>query len=351
MLAARAAALACLWLARPVAAAPPPDSAPAPAPLDPPPLLPHSPAAPVPPDSPASPAAPVAPVPPDSPAAPTAPVPPDSPAPTAPVPPDSSAPAHPFRVRLAVDLPLIALTGAIGLGTEFVGKEQRWAGCGACDPAQINALDRRVLDNHDHAARTYSDIGLYTAIGLPFALDLGDSLIQRARDGSPARGRHMRAWGSDVVILLETFAVNYATTNVVKFAVRRPRPYSYDADSEVADPTENDARLSFFSGHASLSFAMAAAYASVFQARHPRSRFIAPVWVLGMTVASTTALARVAAGKHFWTDIIVGAAVGSAIGVAIPALHRRRSHGPLRHVGLRLAPTRTGSLLLVQGQF
>ena len=370
MLAARVAALACLGLARPVAAAPPapvPPASPAtPVPAD-------SPTAPVPADSPAPPAAPatvipapvaptltppagaLAPVPPDSPAAP---VPPDSPA--APVPPDSPAPIvapppaadpHPFRVRLALDLPLIALTGAIGLGTELVGKEQRWAGCGACDPALINPLDRAVLGNHNPAAKLYSDVGLYTAIALPFALDLGDSLIQRARDGSPDRRRHMRGWGRDVVILLETFAVNYATTNVVKFAVRRPRPYSYDPDSEVADPTENDARLSFFSGHASTTFAMAAAYASLFQARHPRSRWIAPVWVVGMTLASTTAIARVAAGKHFWTDVIVGAAVGSAVGVAIPALHRRRDRGPLHNIGLRLAPTRTGSLLLVQGRF
>jgi hypothetical protein len=81
----------------------------------------------------------------------------------------------------------------------------------------------------DHAARTYSDIGLYTAVALPFALDLGDALLQRARDGSAARSRHMRGWAVDAVVLLETFAVTYAATNVVKFAVRRPRPYSYDA--------------------------------------------------------------------------------------------------------------------------
>ena len=245
----------------------------------------------------------------------------------------------------------LAATAAIGLGTELVGTEQTWAGCGACDPARINPLDRGVPGNHNPAAKTYSDIGLYTAIGLPFALDLGDSLIQRARDGSAQRSRHMRNWGRDVVILLETFAVNYATTNVVKFAVRRPRPYSYDPDSDVADPTANDARLSFFSGHASTTFAMAAAYASLFQARHPRSRWIAPVWVIGMSLASTTAIARVAAGKHFWTDIIVGAAVGSAVGVAIPALHRRREQGPARHMSMSLAPARTGSLLLVQGRF
>ncbi|MBK7830619.1 phosphatase PAP2 family protein [Nannocystis sp.] len=350
-------ALACLWLAAAPAESPaPPVPSASPAPPVPsaspaPPVPSASPAPPVPSASPAPPVPTASPAPPVPSASPAPPVPSASPVPDAATPAPSVPPVHPFRTRLAVDLPIIALTGAIGLATELVGKEQVWAGCGGCDPARINALDRGVLGNHNAAARTYSDIGLYTAIGLPFALDLGDALIQRGRDGSATRGRHMRGWASDAVVLLETFAVNYAATNVVKFAVRRPRPYSYDPDSEVADPTANDARLSFFSGHASTTFAMAAAYASLFQARHPRSRWIAPVWVIGMSLASTTAIARVAAGKHFWTDVITGAVVGSAIGVAIPALHRRRDRGALRHVAVRLAPARTGSLLLVQGQF
>jgi len=254
-----------------------------------------------------------------------------------------------MRVRLIVDLPIIGLSTAIALGSEHIGKEQTWAGCAACDRGSINALDRTALGNHSAPAKTVSDIGLISLIALPFALDLGDSLIQRARDRSPQRSRHIRGWGNDVVVLLETFAVTYASTNVVKFALRRPRPYSYEPDSDVGDPTENDARLSFFSGHASLSFAMATSYAYLFQARHPRSRWVAPVWVLGMSLASVTAVARVEAGKHFWTDVIVGAAVGTGIGLLVPALHRSRVLG--QRVGLSLAPTRRGSLLVLQGRF
>lgn len=301
-----------------------------------------------PPAAPGSPA--TAPVPSDSPA--TAPVPSDSPAP--PVPADSQpAPVIPpdaMRVRLGVDIPVITLGMAIGLGIELAGKEQRWEGCGACDPARINALDRTAIGNHNHAAKLVSDVGMVTAIGLPFALDLGDALIQRARDRGPSRARHMRAWGKDVVVLLETFAVTYALTNTVKYAVRRPRPYSYDPDSTVADPLAGESRVSFYSGHAALSFAMATAYASVFQARHPRSRWVAPVWVIGMSLASVTAVARVEAGKHFWTDVIVGALAGTAIGLAVPVLHRTTPLGGPR-LALQLAPNRYGSLLVAQGRF
>ncbi len=254
-----------------------------------------------------------------------------------------------MRVRLAVDLPIIGVGLAVALGSEFVAKEQTWAGCGACDRSTINALDRTVLGNHNGAAKTVSDIGLVSLVALPFALDLGDVLIARARDRSPTRARHLRSWGKDIVVLLETFAVTYASTNVVKLAVRRARPYSYDAASDVADPTQNDARLSFYSGHAALSFAMATSYAYLFQTRHPHSRWVAPVWVLGMSLASVTAIARVEAGKHFWTDVIVGAAAGASIGLLVPALHRNRVLG--RNLGVQLAPSRTGSLLLLQGRF
>lgn len=259
------------------------------------------------------------------------------------------APIEPMRVRLAVDLPIIGAGLALALGSEFIAKEQTWAGCGACDRTRINALDRTALGNHNPTARTVSDVGLFSLVALPFVLDLGDVLIQRSRDRTSTRPRHLRGWGKDIVVLLETFAVTYATTNVVKLAVRRPRPYSYEFDSAVAEPTENDARLSFFSGHSSMAFAMATSYAYLFQTRHPSSRWVAPVWVLGMSLASVTAVARVEAGKHFWTDVMVGAAVGTGIGLIVPALHRSRVLGG--NVGLQVSPTRTGSLLLLQGRF
>ena len=255
----------------------------------------------------------------------------------------------PMRVRLAVDLPIIALGMSVALGIELVAAEQRWAGCGSCRGAELNALDRTVLGKHDPRARTYSDIGMVALVALPFALDLGDVLIQRARDRSTLKRRHLGGWGRDIVVLLETFAVNYAATNLVKIAVQRPRPYSYDPDTSVGDPQAGDARLSFFSGHTSTSFAMAAAYASLYQARHPRSRWVAPVWVLGLSLASTVAVARVEAGKHFWTDVIVGAVAGASIGLAVPALHRSERLGD--RLALRLAPTRHGSLLVMQGRF
>lgn len=264
------------------------------------------------------------------------------------VPPAEPPPPDPMRVRWAVDVPIIGIGATIWAAGGLMGRELRWAGCGACDPAGLNPLDRTVLGNHNHAAKIVSDVGYITLAAAPFVLDLGDALLQRARDPSAGRSRHLRAWGKDAVVLLEVLVVDGALTNLVKFAVRRPRPYSYDPDTTVGDPTAEEARLSFFSGHTSTTFALATAYAYLFQVRHPRSRWVAPVWVLGLSLASVTGVARVEAGKHFWTDVLAGAAVGAAVGLLVPVLHRNRTPGAPR---VSLAPMRPGLSLVLSGRF
>jgi membrane-associated phospholipid phosphatase len=51
-----------------------------------------------------------------------------------------------------------------------------------------------------------------------------------------------------------------------------------------------------------------------------------PIWGwtslgVGLAGSALIGVARVAAGSHFPTDVLVGAAAGAAIGIAIPALH------------------------------
>ncbi len=254
------------------------------------------------------------------------------------------AEADPFNIDLAIDLPIIGLTGAIYLGTDLIAGQMRWQGCHACDTSQLGPLDRRVLDNYNPAAQTTSDVFLYSTLSAPFVADFIDVMIHK---------RGIRSWAKDLVVLTEVATINLAITNTIKFAVLRPRPFSYGLDGSDRDPGEGDARLSFFSGHASTTFAMASAYGMLFQARHPRSKWRAPVWVLGYGLATTTGVMRVTAGKHFWSDVVVGAIAGSAIGLAIPALHLRR---PSKRrfastPSLSVAADRYGTKLALRGRF
>lgn len=258
------------------------------------------------------------------------------------------APApHPLQIWPAVDLPVIALGLALHFGADFADRGLRWAGCSACDRSALGGLDRRVLGNEDLTAAHVSDALLFTAIGAPFLADLADALASGRR--APGGPRHAAAgWGKDAVVLLEVLAVNLGLTDLVKFAVRRPRPYSYEASSPLGDVHDNEARLSFYSGHASTTFAMATAYATLFTLRHPRARAAVPMWIAALGLGTATSVLRVVAGKHFWTDVLTGALAGAAVGVLVPVLHRTR---PDRRLAAGLRPGPTGATFSLSGAF
>lgn len=276
------------------------------------------------------------------------PMPPASASAPAATPSTTPPPEDPFDAELAVDLPIIALTGSVYLATEVIKRQLPWDGCHECDPSRLGPLDRRVLDNYAPAAAPTSDVLLYSSLAIPIVADLGDVLGHRTG---------IRGWGKDVAVLVETATVNAALNSAVKFAIGRPRPFSYGLDGSGRDPTAGDARLSFYSGHTSTTFAMATAYGYLFMARHPRSRWIAPVWLLGYAFAGTTGVLRVAAGKHFWSDVIVGAIAGTAVGLAIPAAHRiektplRRARPGPRRARVSAASDGRTSMLQLVGRF
>ena len=74
---------------------------------------------------------------------------------------------------------------------------------------------------------------------------------------------------------------------------------------------------------------------------------IAPIiWSVGLTLASVASFTRMTSDEHFFTDVLAGAAVGSAVGVFVPwQLHRPRP--------FELTATRTGDArgFAVAGRF
>ncbi|WP_434415921.1 phosphatase PAP2 family protein [Nannocystis pusilla] len=256
-------------------------------------------------------------------------------------------PPHLMRLRPAVDVPVIALGLVMWLGTNLAARDMRWSGCQACDRSHINGLDRRVLGNESLAAAHASDALLYTAIAAPIVADLADTLVAGRR--APGSYRHAAGgWARNVVVLFEVLAVNVGLNNLVKYAVRRPRPYSYEPESDLGDVQAEEARLSFYSGHTSTAFAMMSAWATLFTLRHPRARAAVPAWLVAVGLAATTGVLRVEAGKHFWTDVLFGSVAGTAIGVLVPLLHRN-DRG--RRFSAGMSPTPRGALVSLTGRF
>jgi len=239
-------------------------------------------------------------------------------------------PASPFELSLAADLQITTMAMVMGFGASlFDGTGSRPVG--ALSRSELNDLDRGVVGNHSGKAAALSDIGLFLGASVPLVGSALDLWLTDPRDGYDGLLK-------DSLIMLQTMAINRTLCNLVKFMARRPRPYTYDPRTSAELRSERGATLSFYSGHTSTAFSMATAYSYLFSLRHPNSRFAIPVWLGSHALASMVAVSRVLAGKHFWTDVAVGAAVGSAIGFAVPYLHREPS-AQRWWADLRLVPT------------
>ncbi len=169
--------------------------------------------------------------------------------------------------------------------------------------------DSSVRDNHSLAARGWSNVTVWSAVIAPVAGTLG-------------RGADDR-FGNTELVYGEALALDTFVHSIVKFAVRRPRPYTYRLPPGTHCKTR-DCAVSFYSGHAATSFtaAVAGSYLFAESAKDRGSRDA--MWGFELALAGATANLRVRAGMHYYSDVITGAIVGAGIGVLVPVLHGER---------------------------
>lgn len=223
-------------------------------------------------------------------------------------------PEGPLWVDWRVDLPV---TGVLGVGVVAETLAESKIGphsCRWCEP-NLNAFDaagrHAKWGSHLSVASGISDV-----TGFVLTPGLGLGLVTL---GAVRQGGWWQAAADDLVIL-EAAAVEAALVTGLKYAVARKRPYVRDAAAGA--PTGGEDNLSFPSGHTSLAFCMATAAGTVATMRGYRE---APyVWGFGMGLATLTGYLRMAADKHYASDVIVGAAIGSLVGWAVPYLWHRR---------------------------
>jgi membrane-associated phospholipid phosphatase len=121
------------------------------------------------------------------------------------------------------------------------------------------------------------------------------------------------------VVYSETLSVNLALNSLAKVAFARPRPYTYAIRG--AHEGGRDRYVSFYSGHASTTFAAAVSGSYLFAEAAPDrgSRYV--LWGSELFLAAATANLRTRAGKHYYSDIVVGALVGVGLGAGEVLLH------------------------------
>jgi membrane-associated phospholipid phosphatase len=214
-----------------------------------------------------------------------------------------------YRLRWGPDLATLGVAGATWFLPQLFLKDLVTPKC-PCDRGDVPFFDRGALGHSSGGARDASQVAVSLMLLVPPLLD---GIDVRRGGGSWANV------GEDVVVMGEALVVDGALNEVAKVAVRRPRPFTYDGIAI----TERDSYLSFYSSHASTAFAVGMAYATTFSLRHPDSGYRYLVYGAVIAGGGTTGVLRVLAGKHFPSDVALGALVGSAVGMVVPRLHRR----------------------------
>lgn len=183
----------------------------------------------------------------------------------------------------------------------------------------LNAFDRAFARKYTGWANTCSNITDGIDVALPAFFIAAD----------------LKNWSTNgvtvAVMYAESLALNYAIVNTLKDNIRRDRPYTYFDESELTQKLLDDRWNSFPSGHTSAAFCGATFSSYLFTQIYPDSEWTVPFIAGAYTLAAGTAVLRVASGKHFPTDVLAGAAIGSFSGFIVPFLHRKtaESEDPL----------------------
>ena len=148
---------------------------------------------------------------------------------------------------------------------------------------------------------------------------------------SEANDRAIGRFPVDALLITEATVIAGDINQLAKFAFARGRPFVHylprapDVIRALTDSPSDD-NLSFFSGHTTLAFGIATSAGMVNTLRGYR---LAPlVWGVGMSMAVSVGYLRIAADKHYFSDVMTGAVVGSIIGVGVPLIfHSATSSG------------------------
>lgn len=223
-----------------------------------------------------------------------------------------------YHLNYKVDIPVtVGLIAANYYGFGVLGRKPN------LNAYQINSLnkndvwafDRRALEqdysfSSREKALTASDWGMNITIFMPVLLFL-DKKIRKD-------------WNDIILLYVETLFIGsnmYVYTGPM--ITERIRPFVYYSEIPEEEKLENGATDSFFSGHTTLTATASFFLAKVITDYHPELG--AKKWLLyaaALIPPTFVGYQRYKGLKHFPTDIVVGTAVGAAVGILIPHLHK-----------------------------
>ena len=242
-----------------------------------------------------------------------------------------------LRYNLRVDLAItsIAATGwviTMAAMDSLAPSNCRWCG--------VNAFDKWGHDNIKWSNTGAANKAVHvTGYALAPMAALGLDALAAGYD------HRLSNFWVDALVIAEAAALSSFATQLVKISTGRQRPSAHFGGGSQG-PRDN---ISFYSGHTSLAFSLAAASGTVATMRGYR---LAPlVWGAGLAVAATTGYLSLASDRHYLTDVIAGAVLGSAFGFGIPYLFHRPREEEAPRTAVFALPVQGGGLLSLSGRW
>jgi membrane-associated phospholipid phosphatase len=226
-----------------------------------------------------------------------------------------------LRHDLRVDIPVTAGLAVATVGFRLIRYYLEPSHCRICDgehtgDGQVNAVDdwfRTALKRQDIYPANVTSYVL--AFGVAPLAAAGLTVLSSVDDGS---SKNILV---DLLVVAQGGFSAMLTTEVLESLTLRARPYVHamaNDEERNAEIAKTGAFHSFPAGHVVEAFGVATAAGTVASMRGYR---LAPlVWATGIMIGVATGYTRIAADRHYFTDVVAGAGIGSLIGAGVPLL-------------------------------
>jgi membrane-associated phospholipid phosphatase len=222
-----------------------------------------------------------------------------------------------YKLNLENDFPVtLAAGGMFGIGMFLYSRMD--TPDNPKDKGNLLPWDKPLAGRYSENADRASDIGSVFAIA---PLVVGGIAWH---DGSSTGGE----FATFTVMFLQAIGIGNGINLAIRSLEIWPRPYMYAESGDGREKAENaksEAYGSFFSGHATAAFTVATFTDQWFRTAYPNSPYKGIMRASAYSLATLESVLRVAAGKHYFTDVLVGALVGTGVSIGILEMHKDRN--------------------------
>ncbi|HTA28327.1 MAG TPA: phosphatase PAP2 family protein [Bacteroidia bacterium] len=231
-----------------------------------------------------------------------------------------------YKLKPVVDIPIVAVCGGWSgylLLTQIYSKgpstQQQIM---SLDINSINPIDRMAVYPYNASLDKNSYYPFYAAFPLPLVFFL--------------TGNNMRSDFPKLAFLyLETLSVTGLFGTSATNFVNQYRPYAYTSSTSIEQKVSQNSKNSFYAGHVEIIATSTFFLSEVYSSYYPESKIKWLFFVLSGAATAGMGYARITAGMHFPSDVLLGAGVGASSGILVPYFH---NHKIIKNSDLSFAP-------------